>query len=111
MELLTAADPMCHRVFPILAKHCSPSVIAGFLAMLVKVINQHNVAGYAALAGHIVHRATSIDLLQRCNDLRLRIPALAHSFPLPSPEILLQFCADPGGQVISALAFNETKPI
>ena len=44
---------------------------------------------HAALAGHVIHRAARLHLLQRSNDLRLRMPAFTHFLRSPVPEIII----------------------
>jgi hypothetical protein len=45
METLAASDPMCQGLLPILAKCCSPSAIAGVLAMLLLCIEPIEILG------------------------------------------------------------------
>ena len=61
--------------------------LAHFHAVVLRLPCIDGVLAYALLPGHIVGRPARLNLLQRSDDLRLRMPASAHSsFPFPSSK-------------------------
>jgi hypothetical protein len=68
-----------------------------FKAALLGLPGIDRVLGHSVLSGYILGCATCLDLLQRNNDLRLRVPALAHT--LSSIRNHTAVCAEIGEQV------------
>jgi len=61
--------------------------LAHFHAAVLRLPGVDGVLAYALLPGHIFRRAARFNLLQRSNDLRLRVLASAHpSFPFLRPN-------------------------
>jgi len=59
--------------------------LAHFHAAVLRLAGIDGLLAYTLLPGHIFRRAARFDLLQRSNNLRLRVPAFTHpSFPFPS---------------------------
>ena len=80
-----------------------------FKAAVLGLPRIDRVLGDSALSGYVLGRAACLHLLQRCDDLRLRVPALAHT--LSSIPNHTSVCPDLGEQVITTkYRFEQFRP-
>ena len=68
-----------------------PLRLVHFQAAILRLPGVDRVIRNALVPGHVLGCAPRFHLLQRSNDLCLRMPALAHTARLPQSEIILTY--------------------